>query len=163
VLAQIPEKALTAALLRMAWQVETSLGDHSRAVLYAKSLERIKGGARPLVLEARSLVAAGQAEQAMEVVTRALTVAETPALRAELLTIRAAAGSDDPMRDLRSALLVDPENQEALIAISDLFEKQQDYRKAAAFAKQAAELSPQNAGLAQKAMELQRRAESTGR
>ena len=142
--------------------METNLGDFDRAIQYARSLERAEGGAQPLALEARSLVASGRLDQAMEVVTHALAIAGTPALRAELLYIRSTAGSDDPMHDLRSALLVDAENQEALVAISDLFARQQDFRKAAAFAKQASELAPQNASLALKAAELQKRAESSG-
>jgi tetratricopeptide (TPR) repeat protein len=162
-LEQIPETALTPALLRLAWRVETNLGDFPRAIHYTQTLQRVDDGAQPLALEARSLVADGMPDQAMEVVTRALAKADTPALRSELLTIRSTAGSDDPMRDLRSALLEDPQNQEALIAISDLFARQQDYRKAAAYAKQASELSPQSASLAQKAAELQRRAEASGK
>jgi tetratricopeptide (TPR) repeat protein len=158
-LTQMPDKTLTPDLLRLAWEVETNLGDSARAIAYAQALERAESGASPLALEARSLVAAGQIDKAKEVVTRALAVADTPALRSELLYLRSTAGSDDPMRDLRSALLVNPENQEALIAISDLFAQQQDYRKAAAYARQAAELSPQSASLAQKAAELQKRAE----
>jgi tetratricopeptide (TPR) repeat protein len=162
-LAQIPEKEMSADILRTGWLVATNLGDFPQAVLSAQALERLQAGARPMALEARSLVAAGALGKAMEVVMRALAAADTPALRAELLTIRATAGSDDPMRDLRYALLVDPENQEALSAISDLFAQQQDWRKAAAYARQASELSPQDASLARKAAELQKRAESSGR
>ena len=162
-IAQMPDTGLTAEILRLAWEVATNLGDYPRAAQYARSLEKVQGGAEPLAREARSLVAAGQIDQAKEVLTRALAMAGTPALRAELLYIRSIAGSDDPIRDLRSALMVDPENLEALIAISDLFAQQQDYRKAAAYARQAAELSPQSASLAQKAAELQKRAESSGR
>lgn len=160
---QVPENAMSADLLKMAWLVETNLGDFAHAVRYAQSLEQVEDGAKPMALEARSLVAAGQPGKAIEVVTRALAAADTPALRAELLFIRATAGSEDPMQDLRNALLLDPENREALALISGLFAQQQDWRKAAAYARQASELSPQDTGLAQKAAELQKRAESSGR
>jgi Tfp pilus assembly protein PilF len=162
-LVQMPDKTLTPDLLRLAWEVEMNLDDFPRAVAYAQALERADRGAKPLALEARALVAAGQLDKARDVVTRALSAADTAALRAELLYVRSTAGSDDPMRDLRNALLVDPENLEALTAISDLFAQQKDYRKAALYARQASELSPQSASLAQKAADLQKQAEQSSK
>lgn len=159
-LAQIPEQVRTPEHLQLGWQVASNRGDHAQAAAYAQALERVVAGAVPLTLEARSLVAAGRASEAMTVVMRALPIADTPAIRGELYVIRSTAGSEDPMHDLRSALLEDPNSVEALLAISDLLAKQQEYRKAMEYAKRAAELSPQNVGIGQKAADLEKLAAS---
>jgi len=159
-LAQISEQGRTPEHLQLGWQVASNRGDHTQAVAYAQALQRVVAGAVPLTLEARSLVAAGRAPEAMTVLTRALPIADTPAIRGELYVIRSTAGSEDPMHDLRSALLADPNGVEALLAISDLLAKQQEYRKAMEYAKRAAELSPQNPGITQKAADLEKLAAS---
>jgi tetratricopeptide (TPR) repeat protein len=159
-LAQIPEQARTPEHLRLGWQTASSMGDHALAITYAEALARVTPGAQPLVLKARSMVAAGRASEAMQVVTQAMAVADTPALRGELYVIRSTAGSADPLRDLRSALLEDPNSVEALLAISDLLAKQKEYRKAMEYAKRALGLSPENPGIKQRALDLERLAES---
>lgn len=159
-LAQIPEPARTPEHLQLGWQAASSLGDHALAISYAEALARVSPGAQPLVLEARSMVAAGRGSEAMQVVTKALAVADTPALRGELYVIRSTAGSTDPLHDLRSALLEDPNSVEALLAMSDLLVKQQEYRKAMEYVKRAAGLSPDNPGIMQRAADLERLAAS---
>jgi len=159
-LAQIPEQVRTPEHLRLGWQIASGMGDYSLAVTYAQALARVTPGAEPLVLEARSMLAAGRGADAMQVATQALAVADTPVLRGELYVIRSSAGSADPLHDLRSALLEDPDNVDALIAMSDVMARQQDYRKAMEYAKRAAGLSPENPGLRQKAADLQRLAAS---
>jgi len=159
-LAQIPEQARTPEHLQLGWQVASKMGDHALAITYAQALSRVVAGAQPLSLEARSMVAAGRGAEAMQVVAQALAVADTPALRGELYVIRSTAGSADPLRDLRSALLEDPNSVEALVAISDLLAKQQEYRKALEYAKRAAELSPETPSIMQRAADLERLAQS---
>jgi len=159
-LAQIPEQARTQEHLRLGWQTASRMGDQSLAITYAQALARVTPGAEPLILEAKSMVAAGRSAEATRVVTQAMAVADTPALRAELYVLQSAAGSSDPLHDLRSALLEDPDNVDALLAISDLMAKQQDYRKAMEYAKRAAGLSPENPGIRQKAADLERLAAS---
>ena len=161
-LLKIPEATLTPEHLELGWKVATSQNNHEQAIARAQRLEQMTGGAHPLALEARSMVAAGRVAQAMQVVDRALLAKETaPAVRAELLVIRSTAGSDDPLRDLRAALLEDPDNIEALIGISTQLENQQEFRKAMGYARRAAALSPGNASLAQKAIELEKLANSS--
>ena len=159
-LAQIPEQVRTPEHLRLGWQTASSMGDHALAITYAQALARVTPGPEPLVLEAKSMVAAGRSSDAMQVVTQAMAAADTPALRGELYVVRSTAGSADPLRDLRSALLEDPNSVDALIAISDLLAKQQDYRKAMEYAKRAAGLSPENPGIRQKAADLEKLAAS---
>ena len=159
-LAQIPERVRTPEHLRLGWQIASRMGDPGLAVTYAQALARVTPGAEPLILEARAMVAAGRGPEALQVVTQAMAVADTPALRGQLYVVRSAAGSDDPLHDLRSALLEDPDNVDALLAMSDLMARQQDYRKAMEYAKRAAGLSPEDPGIRQKAADLERLAAS---
>jgi tetratricopeptide (TPR) repeat protein len=145
-LAQIPETSLTDALIGQGWQAATGLGNHDKAIAFAQVLEKRTGAAPALALEARSMIAAGQPDKARGVIDHALRAMETtPALRAELYVIRSMAASEDPQRDLRSALLEDADNLEALVGMSTMLESQKEYRKALAYAKHAADLSPDNA------------------
>ena len=161
-LALIPEAALTPEHLELGWKVATGLNDHEQAIARAQRLELLAGGAHPLALEARSMVAAGRPAQGILVVDHALLAMEAaPAVRAELFVIRSTAGSNDPLRDLRSALLENPDSIEALVGISTQLANQHEYRKALGYARRAAALSLGNASLAQKAIELEKLADSS--
>ncbi len=150
---RIPQAARSTDDLRLGWQLATGVGDHAQAVDFARALEAHGGGPAAMALEARSLSASGKPEQALAVVDAALPLADG-ALRSTLYAIRAQAGSPDPGQDLRRALQDDPDNVEALVSLSELLASQQDFRKAAEYARHAAELSPDNAALAQRAREL---------
>jgi Tfp pilus assembly protein PilF len=152
---RIPERELTPAHLRIGWQVATGLGDHEKSLAYARSLVAKAGSAESFALEARSLLAAGRPAEALPAVDRGLSLAGSPEVRSELYAIRAAAGSDDPLRDLRSALRDNPDNVEALAAITGLLAGQTEYRKALEYAKRAAALSPGNVELEGKIADLQ--------
>ncbi|MGA2976571.1 MAG: tetratricopeptide repeat protein [Spirochaetia bacterium] len=157
-LAQIPEQSRSPDDLRMGWRTAMGLGDFAQALAHARALEKKGGGPDAMALEARALVAAGQQAQALSVVDAALPQAGEAALRSELYVIRSTAGSEDPLRDLRSALREEPDNGEALAAIADALAAQQEYRKAMEYARHAAELAPDNAQLVQKASDLEKRA-----
>ena len=118
------------------------------------------GSAASYALEARSLLAAGRPAEALPAVDRGLSLAGSPEVRSELYAIRAAAGSDDPLRDLRSALRDNPDNVEALAAITGLLAGQKEYRKALEYAKRAAALSPGNVELEGKIADLQAQADT---
>jgi tetratricopeptide (TPR) repeat protein len=181
--AKIPEPTRTAEHLRMGWLAASRLGDHAQALDYARALAAKQAGAEPFALQARSLLAAGRTVEGMDAVTRGLAVAggaggaggaadaqagpqgaesteAGAALRATLLVLRSAAGSEDPLRDLRTALLANPDDVEALVAISDLLARAGEYRTALGYARRAAELSPRNASLAAKAADLARLADA---
>jgi len=158
-LEKIPQQARGLEEARLAWQVATALGNHEKALAEAKRLFRATGSADSLALEARSMIAAGRPAEALVVIDHAL-LAMTPAapLASELHYLRSRAGSDDPLRDLRTALRENPDNPEALEAISDALAAQKDYRKAMEYARRASALDPANADLARKAAELQKMA-----
>jgi tetratricopeptide (TPR) repeat protein len=160
-LGEVPARDWAPEHYELAWRVATALGEHARAVSYAQSLERLAGGPGPLALQARSLVAMERPAQALLIVDHALLAMDPePAMKARLLVIRSTAGSDDPVHDLRAALLEDSRSVEALVGLSDAMAKDRDWRKAMEYAKQASALSPGNAGLAQKVIDLGKLAES---
>jgi tetratricopeptide (TPR) repeat protein len=158
-LAQIPRSALGPEQVRLAWRVDTAQEEHEKALGDARLLFQATGSVDALALEARSMIAAGRPADALVVIDHALLAQEpSAALASELHTLRARAGSDDPLRDLRSALRENPDNVEALEAISDVLAAQKDYRKAAEYARRASVLDPSNAGLGQKAAGLLKQA-----
>ena len=154
---RIPEATRTTADLRLAWMMATGMGDHTRAVDFAREMESRGAAAAGVALEARSLSASGQGQKALAVVDAALPQADA-ALRSDLYTIRATAGSTDPATDLRRALQANPDNSEALVSLSNLLASQHDFRKAAIYARHAADLAPDNAALAARARDLQAQA-----
>ena len=85
-----------------------------------------------------------------------LVMAPSPEQASELHYLRSQAGSADPLQDLRAALKENPDNAEALTAIADVLARQNEYRKAAEYAKRAAALAPYDSALAQKAQDLQK-------
>lgn len=159
-LAQIPEQSRSPDDLRMGWRTGMGLGDYAQALAHASALEKKGGGPDAMALEARALVAAGDQARALSVVDAALPQAGEASLRSELYFIRSTAGSEDPLRDLRSALRAGPDNLEALAAIADALAAQQEYRKAMEYARHAADLAPDNAQLVQKASDLEKLAAS---
>ncbi len=160
-LARIPESARGPDDLRRAWQTAMGLGNSEQAIASAQALEKMVGGAAPLALEARAMIAWGRLPAALLIIDHALRARDTtPSLRSDLLTLRAAAGSPDPLQDLRAALKENPDNAEALVAIAEALAAQGDHRKAAEYAKRASTLSPGNAALAQKARDYEKLAAS---
>jgi len=160
-LARIPDADRTPDILRMGWQVAEGLGNHDQAILYARAIGASgQAGAadEAAVREIRSLLAAEKASDARARADSAMAAAGTAQVRSTLRTLRAAAGSDDPLSDLRLALRDDPDNGEALAAISTALEQQGDLRKAAEYARHAAELAPRDPAIAARAADLAARA-----
>jgi tetratricopeptide (TPR) repeat protein len=153
-LAKIPAASRTPDILRSGWQVEEGLGSHDQAVAYARALAATGAADEGAEKEIRSLLAAGRPADALALIDTAVAAAKTPGARSTFRTLRAAAGSTDPMTDLRRALLDDPDNVEALVAITTALEQQGDLRKAAEYARHAAELSPRDPSLAGRAADL---------
>ncbi|HTO22199.1 MAG TPA: tetratricopeptide repeat protein, partial [Spirochaetia bacterium] len=158
-LSQVPASSQGPEQLRLSWRVATAQGAHDKALAAAEQLFQLTDSVEALALEARSMIAAGRAADARVVIDHALgTQGPTPALASELHALRARAGSADPLSDLRTALRENPDNVEALDAISDALAAQKDYRKAMEYARRASALDPTNATLARKAAVLARQA-----
>jgi tetratricopeptide (TPR) repeat protein len=152
---RMPREKRTADDLRLAWRAAMAMDDLEQALTCARALRAKGGGAEAMGMEAFSLLASGQPEEALAVVDEALPLAETPSLRSSLYLIRASAGSDDPQQDLRKALREEPDNREALAAIVDLLTEAGEYTKALEYARHALSLSPDDAELARKVSDLE--------
>jgi len=160
-LAMIPAPARTAENLRVSWRISTGLGDHVQAKATALQLFQMTKNPDALALEARSMLAAGRRADARLVIDHVLGAMDPPPSQAsELHFLHSQAGSDDPLFDLRTALKENPDNGEALAAITDVLAARKDYRKAMEYAKRASAMAPGNAALAQKAIELAKLADA---
>lgn len=158
-LSQVPAASQGPEQLRLSWRVATQQGAHDQALAAATRLFQATGAPDALALEARSMISAGRPADARVVIDHALATQDpAPVLASELHTLRSRAASADPLSDLRTALRENPDNVEALDAISDALAAQKDYRKAAEYEKRASALEPANAALAQKAAGLARQA-----
>jgi len=158
-LSQVPADSQGPEQLRLSWKVDSAQGAHDKALAVAVQLFQLTDSADALALEARSMIAAGRGADARVVIDHALDARDPgPALASELHTLRAQSGSADPLSDLRTALRENPDNVEALSAISDALAAQNDYRKAMEYARRASALDPTDAALAQKAAALARQA-----
>jgi tetratricopeptide (TPR) repeat protein len=160
-LALIPAASRSPEHLRLDWQISTGLGNHVQALAAAVQLFGMTGDTGALALEARSMLAAGRPAGALVVIDHVLLAMDpAPPLASELYFLRSGSGSADPLRDLRNALIENPDNSEALSAIADVLAGQKDYRKAMEYAKRASALSPDDAVLSRKAAELSRLADA---
>jgi tetratricopeptide (TPR) repeat protein len=159
-LERIPRESLAVGDLLLGWRAATELGDHDRALGFARDLGSKFGGEMPILLEARSLLALGRGAEALEAVDEGLGVVKSPANRSSLFVVRSQSGSDDPLRDLRFALYEDPDNVEALSAIAARFIDAGEKRKALGYLKRAAALSPDDEALSRRVEELGQQLES---
>lgn len=164
-LSKIPSWLRTADDLRLGWQIAMSLGDYDQALSFARALGKKAGGDEPLLLSARAVLAAGKIPEALDLIAKDLPAVSTPASRSTLYTLRALAerqtgGNDAALADLRLALRENPDDIEALVAITDILGDAGDYRRALNYLKHARELAPSDAALHARYDELARRAES---
>ncbi len=151
--------------LEAAYEVAWNLGDFPGAATHAKKLVDKGYGEAPRLLLARALHAQGADAEAAPLVEAGLSTAGSPGARSRYLSLRAAmalpARPADALRDLRASLLADPDNVEALRAISSLLAGQRQYHAALGYLKHAAALSPHDAGLSVEIKNLERRVEES--
>jgi len=105
---------------------------------------------------ARALVESGDAKGAQELIARILPGSRSSALRSSLfyLQSRLARGDEAALPLLRSALMENADNPEALAALSDIHLRRKDYPKARFYLKQALALSPDDPELLRRQAEL---------
>ena len=152
-LQRIPERDRTPDLLRLGWRIAMGLEDYDRALSFADSIEKAGSGDALLLFRVRTLVAARRTQDTKEQTTTDLKTATTPAVRATLYVLRSQAerqaGEDDSvvLADLRSAILENPDDRDALLAIADVLSKAREYRRALGYLKHALELAPEDADI----------------
>ncbi len=137
--------------LRQAYRVYSSLGDSSQALYYAEKIYQSGKSLYSSPIYARALFQNQDRDKALALIEQSLKEVSDPAVRSELLLLKAQGTiKKDPetaLRHLQAALLENPDNQEALLLISDLYVNSQEYRKARLFLKRAVDLDPDNPGL----------------
>jgi len=152
-LQRIPERDRNAELLQLGWRIAMGLEGYDRALSFADSLEKTGVGDSGLLFRVRTLVAARRTQDAKEQATSDLKNATTPAVRATLYVLRAQAerqaGDDETttLADLRSALLENPDDRSALLAVADVLSSAREYRRALGYLKHALELAPEDADI----------------
>ena len=152
-LERIPDWQRSAEILQLGWQISIKLGDYDKALALAQANEKKAGGEPSLLLRVRTLVAAGRSTEAKDLAAADLRTATMPSVRASLYLLRALAegqaGADEGtiLADLRSALLENPDDPEALLAMADELSAVHEYHKALGYLKRAQELSPDDAAI----------------
>ncbi len=163
-LAKILAVSETGEDITLAYRVASSLGDYAQAAAYARKLVEKGYGSAPRLLLARALHAEGNDAEARTQIEAGLmetqSAGERSMYRTLLAAMERASNADAAMKDLRSALLDDPNNIEALIAIADLLASLGQYHGAVGYLKHAAELSPEDAGLMVKIADYEKLAEN---
>ncbi len=144
------DRALAARILRKA-------GRYPAALDYAADWYRAEPSSEPAA-EAllRALIESGDAKAAQELIARILPGTHTSAFRSSLfyLQSRLQKGDDAALPLLRSALMENADNPEALAALSDIQLRRKDYAKARFYLKQALALSPEDPELIRRQVEL---------
>ena len=148
-LSQILEKEQGVEDLTLAYRVFSSLGDNRQALEYAEKLYRLRASGSSLPLYARSLLESERKDEAPALIQKGLEEEKDPRVRSELLFLKAGLAPDrgEALRTLHAALLENPDNPEALLALADIYIRLQDYRRARLFLKRAVDLEPDRPGL----------------
>jgi len=149
-LGSFPDRALESTVLRRS-------GDWAAALAYADSWRR----ERPDSNEAaeaylRALVGGGNDKAAQDLLARLLPNASSPAFRSTLyyLQSRLQKSDDAALALLRSALIENADNPEALAAMYDILFRRKDYNRARFYLRQALTLDPGNPELLRRQTEL---------
>ena len=119
-------------------------GETEAALDFAKSLEATDA-AQSASLQAKVLLGADRAEEAVEVVTKAFQSQPSANMARSLFAVRRQAGLEDEAIDgLRAWLVDNPDDFAGLELLSQALLVKQDYPSAAAMLEQALQLTPNN-------------------
>jgi tetratricopeptide (TPR) repeat protein len=146
------------------YAISWNLGDFTGAAGYARKLVQSGYGDSPDYLLARALHAQGNDVEAAVLAEKGIAGAKTPGAKSRFLFLRASiqrqSKPEDAVKDLRTALLADGDNLDALLLLADLLAASKEYRGAVVYLKHAAELSPEEAGIKARISELEKLAET---
>ena len=147
---QILASSSAADDLSMAYTISWNLGDFDQAAGFAQKLLSQKAPGGRLLL-AQALHAAGKDSDARAQANTGLSESTTAQDRSRFQTVIAeterSSAPDDALRDVRTALMQDADNTDALLLISDLLIARNDYHGASVYLKRASDLMPGDAGL----------------
>jgi Flp pilus assembly protein TadD len=162
-LAQILVLSSAGQYIATGYTIAWNLGDYAGAEAYARKLVQTAYGEAPEYLLARALHVQGNNAEALPLVEKGIVEAKTPAVKSRFLYLRASIQRTNPeeaIMDLRTALMADGDNLDALLLISELLAGSKQFHAAALYLKRAAALSSEDAGLKARIAELEKLANS---
>ncbi|MDR1893963.1 MAG: tetratricopeptide repeat protein [Spirochaetales bacterium] len=129
--------------------------------LETELFQQFSGDPQVQMIRIRSLIQRGQLIQARELIQQALQTSGSFSRRSTLyyLLSLTLAGETEKIEALRSALLEDLENRDALVELSRIYAARRDYRNALRYLRQATQLAPSDQALQQELRDLERRAQ----
>ncbi|HOX31341.1 MAG TPA: tetratricopeptide repeat protein [Spirochaetales bacterium] len=144
------DRRLAAAILRESGQLPAAL-DYAAAWF-----KQSPGSEEAGLAYARALVASGEGRAAQDLIARLLPASRSGSFRSALFFLQSGLqkGDEAALPLLRSALMEDADNPEALAALSDIHLRRKDLAKARFYLKQALALSPRDPALLRRQAEL---------
>jgi tetratricopeptide (TPR) repeat protein len=146
------------------YTIAWNLGDFPGAAEYARKLVQTGYGDSPEYLLASALHALGNDAEALTMAEKGITDAKSPAIRGRFLSLRASiqkqSNPDGAIKDLRTALLADGDNLNALLLLAELLAAGKQYHGAVLYLKHAATLTAEDSGIKARIAELEKLAES---
>ena len=133
--------------LWLAADIYRTLDQWDKTLLFTETLyENNYGGSETVLLYLESLIRNDQTDKAKRIAEETLTVETDSGVRSELYyhLSRVLTDRNERLDALRSALLEDLHNINALIALADFYVETGDYRKAYRYINQAYMLDPEN-------------------
>jgi predicted Zn-dependent protease len=143
--------------LELAYKLAAASGDKASREKYARALYEGDPANEGYSLEwIGILIEKGETAKAQELIAKALAGKGSAKYRSALFFYKSRLDSNDEqaMNDLRTSLLENPQNFDAILAMYDLYYKTKDYRKAQYYLKQALALDPAAPGLATRQQQL---------
>jgi thioredoxin-like negative regulator of GroEL len=130
-----------------AYTIQRSLGNNASALAFAREVyERESANEDAVFSYVSALIDTGRTSEAGSIIESKLSSLPGGVLRSRyyFLRSRLRSGEEAITSDLRSSLFEDPRNLEALIAMFEMYHRQQDSRRAVYYLKQALAIVPNN-------------------
>ena len=130
-----------------AFYVERGLGNHARALTYARELyDRDNFNHDYSVIYISALIGAGRRDEASRLIEGRLNSAGTSQIKSRYFYLRSRlqTNQESALSDLRSSLFEDPRNLDALIATFELYHNRREERRAVYYLRQALAIAPEH-------------------
>jgi tetratricopeptide (TPR) repeat protein len=130
-----------------AYTIQRSLGNNASALAFARELyERDPINEDAVIAYVSALIDTGRTTEAGGIIETKLSSLPGGVLRSRYYYLRSRLRSDEEAvtSDLRSSLFENPRNLEALIAMFEMYHRDQDERRAVYYLKQALAIAPDN-------------------
>jgi Tfp pilus assembly protein PilF len=142
---QMPEAPNNANDLLYSYEIEHGLGNNSRALSYAQELyEKHPNNEEGVIAYATALIDSGKKTAALRIINERIAGLGAGSFKSRyyFLRSRLEPNGEAALPDLRSALFENPRNLDAILSMFQIYDKNNDERRAVYYLKQAAALSP---------------------